>query len=151
MLGECETMKHYRATALPISLREFASFAERECGWTPSLASIYGVTTGRLNEAVRRNLNRFREDFMLQLTDAEQEILRSQFAISNSGRGGRRYRPFAFTEHGAIQTANVLSSPRAIEMGTSSYEHLCSSANYSRQAQNLRGDWKSSNAGSSRD
>jgi len=79
------------------------------------LAAIYGVTTGRLNEAVKRNAERFPEDFMFQLTAEELENLRSQFATSSCG--GRRYRPFAFTEHGAIQAANVLNSPRAITMG----------------------------------
>ncbi len=82
------------------------------------LAAIYGVTTGRLNEAVKRNAKRFPEDFVFQLTAEEAEPLRSQIATSKSpGRGGRRYRPYAFTEHGAIQVANVLSSPRAVEMG----------------------------------
>jgi hypothetical protein len=81
------------------------------------LASLYGVTTKRLNEQVRRNLDRFPEDFMFQLTAAEATALRSQIATSNTGRGGRRYLPYAFTEHGAIQAANVLNSPRAVEMG----------------------------------
>jgi hypothetical protein len=84
------------------------------------LASLYGVTTKRLNEQVRRNLDRFPADFMFQLTAAEATALRSQIATSNttlSGRGGRRYLPYAFTEHGAIQAANVLNSPRAVEMG----------------------------------
>ena len=67
------------------------------------LAAIHGATTGRLNEAVKRNAERFPEDFMFQLTVEELENLRSQFAISSWG--GRRYRPFAFTEHGAIQAA----------------------------------------------
>ncbi len=75
------------------------------------LAAIYGVSTGRLNEAVKRNAERFPADFMFQLTAQEIENLKSQFAISSWG--GRRYRPFAFTEHGAIQAANVLNSPRA--------------------------------------
>jgi UDP-N-acetylmuramate-alanine ligase len=79
------------------------------------LAAIYGVTTGRLNEAVKRNAERFPVDFMFQLTAQEIENLISQFAISSWG--GRRYRPFVFTEHGAIQAANVLNSPRAIAMG----------------------------------
>ncbi len=81
------------------------------------LASLYGVTTKRLNEQVRRNLDRFPADFMFQLTAAEATPLRSQIATSNTGRGGRRYLPYAFTEHGAIQAANVLNSPRAVEMG----------------------------------
>jgi ORF6N domain len=79
------------------------------------LAAIYGVSTGRLNEAVKRNPERFPADFMFQLTAQELENLRSQFATSSWG--GRRYRPFAFTEHGAIQAANVLNSPRAVAMG----------------------------------
>ena len=81
------------------------------------LASIYGVSTGRLNEAVKRNADRFPEDFMLRLTQAEHAALISQIAISKPGRGGRRKLPWAFTEHGAIQAANVLNSPRAIAMG----------------------------------
>jgi hypothetical protein len=82
------------------------------------LAAIYGVPTGRLNEAVKRNIERFPEDFMFQLTREEAELSRSQIAILNNGRGQNiKYLPFAFTEHGAIQAANVLNSPRAVEMG----------------------------------
>jgi hypothetical protein len=82
------------------------------------LAALYGVTTKRLNEQVRRNLHRFPADFMFHLTAEEVAELRSQIATSNAtaGRGGRRYLPYAFTEHGAIQAANVLNSPRAVEM-----------------------------------
>ena len=80
------------------------------------LASLYGVTTKRLNEQVRRNVERFPLDFMFQLTNQEVMHLRSQFATSNStARGGRRYRPYAFTEHGALMAANVLNSTRAVE------------------------------------
>ena len=81
------------------------------------LAEIYGVTTGRLNEAVKRNAERFPEDFMFRLSAAEHAVLLSQFAISTPARAGRRKLPWAFTEHGAIQAANVLNSPRAIAMG----------------------------------
>jgi hypothetical protein len=81
------------------------------------LAAIYGVSTGRLNEAVKRNIRRFPKDFMLRLTTAEHAALISQFATSKPGRGGRRKLPWAFTEHGAIQAANVLNSPRAVGMG----------------------------------
>jgi hypothetical protein len=73
------------------------------------------VSTGRLNQAVKRNPERFPADFMFQLSARELENLRSQFATSSWG--GRRYRPFAFTEHGAIQAANVLNSPHAVAMG----------------------------------
>lgn len=78
------------------------------------LAELYGVTTKRLNEQVKRNKERFPSDFMFQLTSDEAKRLRSQFATSK--RGGRRYRPYAFTEHGAIMAASVLNSHRAIEV-----------------------------------
>src|SRR3990170_4390669 len=82
------------------------------------LAAIYGVTTGRLNEAVKRNVKRFPEDFMFQLTREEAKRSRSQIAILKSGRGYNvKFLPHAFTEHGAIQAANVLNSPRAVTMG----------------------------------
>jgi hypothetical protein len=81
------------------------------------LAAIYGVTTGRLNEAVKRNAERFPEDFMFRLTAAEHAVLISQFAIATPSRGGRRQLPWVFTEHGAIQAANLLNSRRAVEMG----------------------------------
>jgi len=83
------------------------------------LAELYGVRTGRFNEQVRRNRDRFPSDFMFQLTNQEVERLRSQIAISigetrRIGRGGRRYLPHAFTEHGAIMA--ILSTPRATEV-----------------------------------
>ena len=79
------------------------------------LAEIYKVTTTRLNEQVRRNSLRFPADFMFRLTAKELENLRSQFATSSSGHGGRRHLPYAFTEHGAVMLASVLNSPVAIE------------------------------------
>ena len=81
----------------------------------PDLAALYGVTVKRLNEQVKRNAARFPEDFMFRLTPEETEILRSQFATSRS-HGGRRYQPYAFTEHGAIMAASVLNSRKAIQM-----------------------------------
>jgi hypothetical protein len=66
------------------------------------LAELYGVSTGRLNEQVKRNINRFPEDFAFQLTEREFEILMSQNAISSSGHGGRRKLPWAFTANHAI-------------------------------------------------
>ena len=80
------------------------------------LAALYGVTTKRFNEQVKRNLARFPGDFMFQLTGEEHETLRSQIATSKAGRGGRRYTPYVFTEHGAIMAATILNSPRATEM-----------------------------------
>ena len=94
------------------------------------LAELYGVETGALNRAVKRNIERFPKDFMFQLTSEEFADLRCQIGISNmrsqiatsnnptatpAGRGGRRHLPYAFTEHGAIMAASVLNSPRAVE------------------------------------
>jgi len=92
------------------------------------LAELYQVPTKRLNEAVKRNRDRFPPDFMFQLTDAEFDDLKSQ-ADLNSGSdflrsqiatsslpGGRRYLPYAFTEHGVAMLSSVLRSPRAIQM-----------------------------------
>ncbi len=81
------------------------------------LARIYGVTTARLNEAVKRNADRFPVDFLFRLAATEYAALISQVATSKTGRGGRRKLPWVFTEHGAIQAANVLNSPRAAAMG----------------------------------
>ena len=81
------------------------------------LAALYEVPTKRFNEAVKRNLGRFPADFMFALTQPEWDALRSQFATLETGRGQhRKYLPYAFTEHGAIMAATVLSSPRAIEV-----------------------------------
>jgi ORF6N domain len=80
------------------------------------LAALYGITTARLNQQVRRNLERFPGDFMFQLTSQEHTALMLQTATSKPGRGGRRKLPLAFTEHGAIMAATVLNSPRAVEM-----------------------------------
>jgi len=80
------------------------------------LAVLYGVTTKRLNEQVSRNRERFPTDFMFQLTDSELEVLRSQFATSKKGRGGRRYLPFVFTEQGVAMLSSVLNSDRAVQV-----------------------------------
>jgi hypothetical protein len=80
------------------------------------LAGLYGTTTKRFNEQVKRNLERFPVDFMFQIDPGELGALRSQIATSKPGRGGRRYAPYVFTEHGAIMAAMILNSPRAIEM-----------------------------------
>jgi hypothetical protein len=92
------------------------------------LAAIYGVSTKRLNEQVKRNARRFPEDFMFQLTTKEWNDLTSQIAMSNAhsrrsqiATGSQRYRdprfaPYAFTEHGALMAANIIRSERAIQM-----------------------------------
>jgi hypothetical protein len=78
------------------------------------LAKIYGVPTFRFNEAIKRNRHRFPTDFMFQLTHEEFDSLISQNAMSKPGRGGRRTLPYAFTEHGALQAANVLRDHQVI-------------------------------------
>ena len=93
------------------------------------LAELYGVETGRLNEAVKRNLDRFPPDFVFQLTEIELENLISQIAISRSAEsklkfqskrarvhGGRRHLPYAFTEQGVAMLSSVLHSPRAVQV-----------------------------------
>lgn len=90
------------------------------------LAALYGTTTKALNQAVKRNTDRFPGDFMFRLTAEEVEQMRSQVATadlrsqtvtsSSASHGGRRYLPYAFTEHGALMAAGVLNTPRAIEV-----------------------------------
>lgn len=79
------------------------------------LAQVYGVSTGRLNEQVRRNRGRFPEDFMFQMTRSELEFLSLQGGSSGLTRGGRRYLPYAFTEYGAVMLSAVLSTPFAVQ------------------------------------
>ena len=80
------------------------------------LAKLYEVTTKRLNEQVKRNERKFPESFRFQLTEQEHKLLRSQNATSSRKHGGRRYLPYVFTEHGALQAANVLNSEKADAM-----------------------------------
>jgi phage regulator Rha-like protein len=80
------------------------------------LAELYGVEVRHLNQQVKRNARRFPALFRFQVSQQELKILRSQNVISTPGHGGTRYRPYAFTEHGAIMAATVLNSDRAIEM-----------------------------------
>ncbi len=79
------------------------------------LAALYGVETGALNRAVKRNIRRFPSDFIYQLAPEEVRDMRCQIGISK-GQGGRRYLPYAFTEHGTIMAATVLNSPQAVQM-----------------------------------
>ena len=81
------------------------------------LAELYDVPTKVLNQAVKRNAERFPGDFMFQLREEEMDVvLRSQFVTSKGGRGGRRYLPYAFTEQGVAMLSSVLNSDRAIEV-----------------------------------
>lgn len=81
------------------------------------LAKVYKVETRVLNQALKRNLKRFPSDFVFQLNDNEVEALKnsSQFVMSSAKHGGARYRPFVFTEHGAVMLASVLKSPTAVK------------------------------------
>lgn len=81
------------------------------------LAEMYQVTTFNFNKAVKRNIDRFPEDFMFQLTKEEAESLRFQIGMSKpQGRGGRRYLPYAFTEQGVAMLSSVLNSERAVQV-----------------------------------
>lgn len=79
------------------------------------LAKLYGTETKRLKQAVRRNIDRFPDDFMFELTKSEWDYLRSQF-VSSSHHGGTRHAPFAFTEQGVAMLSSVLKSQKAIEV-----------------------------------
>jgi len=110
------------------------------------LANIYGVSTKRLNEQFRRNKKRFPVDFAFQLERQEFATLRSQIATSKEGSGRRQYRPWVFTEHGAIMLASVLNSPVAIEasVGLCARSFICASR--FQPIANFRGslwNWKS--------
>lgn len=80
------------------------------------LAELYGVETKQLKRQVNRNISRFPEDFMFELTDSETESLRCQIGTSKIGRGGTRYRPFAFPEQGVAMLSSVLNSEKAISV-----------------------------------
>jgi phage regulator Rha-like protein len=80
------------------------------------IAGLYGVEIKRLNEAVKRNINRFPSDFMFQLSQDEWDILRSQIATANKNVYKVRYLPYAFTEHGVLMLSNVLNSEKAVNM-----------------------------------
>jgi len=109
-------MSPRQASLVPVAIieRRIYSIRSHRVMLDSDIADLYRVTTKRLNEQVRRNIERFPSDFMFQLTEEEAEILRSQIATSNVGRGGRRYLPYAFTEHGAVMLASVLNSPTAV-------------------------------------
>jgi len=102
------------ALAIPVESRIFV-LRQQKVILDRDLAELYGVPVKRLNEQVKRNRERFPDDFMFQLTKVEEADVQSH-ASTKPGRGGRRYAPYAFTEHGAIMAATVLNSERAVEM-----------------------------------
>ncbi len=90
---------------------------ERKVMLDSDLAELYQVETSNLNKAVKRNPDRFPQDFMFQLTKEEAKVLRFQIGMSKpSGRGGRRYLPYAFTEQGVAMLSSVLNSSRAVQV-----------------------------------
>lgn len=100
--------------AAPMIEKRIFGVRERQVMLDQDLADLYGVETKRLIEQVKRNLERFPQDFMFQLNKEEAAALRSQLATSNTGRGGRRYAPYVFTEQGVAMLSSVLRSKRAI-------------------------------------
>lgn len=100
--------------SLPAIRQRILFVRERHVMLDEDLARLYGVETRRLTEQVRRNLERFPPDFMFQLTRDEAAALRSRSATSKSGRGGRRYAPYVFTEQGVAMLSSVLRSKRAV-------------------------------------
>jgi ORF6N domain-containing protein len=109
-------MPNRRVTSAFIVESRILFLRQRHVILDSDLAELYGVPVKRLNEQVKRNCERFPSDFMFRLTSREHEILRSQIATSKKGSGGRRFLPYAFTEHGAIMAATVLNSKRAVRM-----------------------------------
>lgn len=100
--------------AAPAVEKRIFVIRERQVMLDEDLADLYGVETKRLVEQVKRNEERFPEDFMFQLNKEEEKALRSQIATSNTGRGGRRYAPYVFTEQGVAMLSSVLRSKTAI-------------------------------------
>lgn len=111
---------HPAASQLPVPVemieRRIYFVRDQKVMLDRDLAELYGVPTGSINRAVKRNADRFPEDFMFQLTEEEAESLRCQFGISNEGRGGRRYLPYVFTEQGVAMLSSVLNSERAVKV-----------------------------------
>lgn len=108
-------MKRKMVTAAVVDISSrIVTIREQRVILDVDLAKIYGVETKTLNKAVKRNEVRFPADFCFQVTQEEFEILRYQNGTSSGKHGGRRYRPYAFTEQGAIMAATILNSPRAV-------------------------------------
>ena len=114
------TMRNKRSTDLVATSDEIQNMVRVVRGQRVmldfDLARLYGVTASALNQAVRRNAERFPDDFAYQLTRQEVATLISQIVISKPGRGGRRKRPWAFTEHGVAMRSSVLRSPTAVRV-----------------------------------
>jgi ORF6N domain len=109
--------KRERIVSVQLVSRKIFFLREMYVMLDADLAVLYRVTTSHLNRAVRRNRNRFPDDFMFQLNREEMDALRFHIGISKSGsRGGRRYAPYAFTEQGVAMLSSVLRSERAVQV-----------------------------------
>lgn len=116
MAEEAKPVPKASRALVPAELRNnIYVLRDREVMLDQELAELYGVETGALTRAVRRNRDRFPDDFMFQLAREEWDELRSQIGISNEGgRGGRRYRPYVFSEQGVAMLSSVLRSKQAV-------------------------------------
>jgi len=116
-LRSLSTRSRTSLTSIEDVSRVIVVFRGRKVLLDAELAALYGVTTKRLNEQVKRNAERFPEDFMFRLSRTETDALnRSQFATGSQKHRDPRFPPYVFTEHGAIMAATTLNSPRAVEM-----------------------------------
>lgn len=113
-MADRELKNALREMTAPAIEKRIYVFRGRQVMLDEDLADLYGVETKRLIEQVKRNLERFPDDFMFQLRRDEAAALRSQNATSNVGRGGRRYAPYVFTEQGVAMLSSVLRSKTAI-------------------------------------
>ncbi|HEX5763416.1 MAG TPA: ORF6N domain-containing protein [Solirubrobacterales bacterium] len=114
MAGSAAERTEPQVASAPAIERRIYLIRERQVMLDEDLADLYRVETKRLIEQVKRNLDRFPDDFMFQLRKDEAAALRSQIATSNAGRGGRRYAPYVFTEQGVAMLSSVLRSKTAI-------------------------------------
>lgn len=104
------------------------------------LAELYGVETKVLNQAVRRNIERFPQDFMFQLTSEENQILKSQIVTSKQGSGGKQKLPLVFTENGLAMLSGILNSPRAIQVNIAIMRIFTRLRSFLLLEQELRGE-----------
>ena len=112
---EIEPVANCDQSIIPIRIESLIYIIrDQQVMFDSDLAKLYGVETKVLNQAVKRNIQRFPEDFMFQLT--KEECLRSQFVTSNGSRGGTRYMPYVFTENGVAMLSSVLRSDKAVEV-----------------------------------
>lgn len=107
--------KNITALADAVVIEKIYTIRNQKVMLDRDLALLYGIETKRLKEAVRRNINRFPDDFMFQLSKEEFDEWRTQFATSNADKMGLRHAPFAFTEHGVLMLSSVLNSEKAIQ------------------------------------